>query len=88
MRRVRVVVHGRVQGVFFRTSCAREARARGASGWIRNRPDGSVEAVFEGRTSVVEALVAWCRTGPDLASVESIEISEEPAGVDPGFAIR
>lgn len=81
MVRRRVVVSGRVQGVFFRDSCAREARAAGVAGSIINRADGRVEAVFEGEPAAVEALVAWCRTGPARARVDHVEVSdEEPSG--------
>lgn len=70
-------VRGRVQGVFFRDSCAREARAAGVAGWVRNRADGSVEAWFEGRTDAVERLVAWCREGPSRADVDSVDVVED-----------
>jgi acylphosphatase len=80
-RRVRIVVSGRVQGVFFRATCAREARARGLAGWVRNRPDGAVEAVFEGPGRLVDEMVAWCRRGPELAHVDAARVSEEtPTG--------
>ena len=86
--RRRVVVHGHVQGVFFRDSCRREATSRGVAGWVTNRPDGAVEAVFEGDAQAVEALVDWCRRGPRGADVESVEdASEEPEGLA-GFDIR
>lgn len=78
MKRVRVVVSGRVQGVFFRATCARRARALGLGGSVRNMPDGSVEAVFEGPSADVEAMVAWCRSGPELARVDEVEVHEEP----------
>ena len=86
--RSHVVVHGYVQGVFFRDSCRREADARGVAGWITNRPDGAVEAVFEGDPDDVAALVEFCRRGPrgaDVATVE--ETSEDPEGLT-GFDIR
>ena len=67
--RRRVVVHGNVQGVFFRDSARREAEARGVAGWITNRPDGAVEAVFEGDPDAVAALVDFCRRGPRGADV-------------------
>jgi acylphosphatase len=86
--RTRVVVHGHVQGVFFRDSCRREADARGVAGWITNRPDGAVEAVFEGDADGVSALVEFCRRGPRGADVGSVEESgEEPQGLT-GFRIR
>ena len=85
--RVHVVVTGRVQGVFFRVTCAREARARGVAGWVRNREDGAVEAVFEGDPGPVGELVTWCRTGPGGADVTRVEVrTEAPQGVA-GFEI-
>src|SRR5262245_63393223 len=81
MRRVRVTVSGRVQGVFYRASCARLARDRGLAGSVRNRPDGRVEAVFEGPDGSVDEMVDWCRRGPDLARVDEVEMAdEEPVG--------
>jgi acylphosphatase len=81
MRRVHVFVSGRVQGVFFRAACAEQARALGVTGWVRNTPDGRVEAVFEGPGSGVEAMVRWCRQGPSHAQVDSVDVREEaPAG--------
>ncbi len=81
MIRRRVVVTGFVQGVGFRVATARAARARGVAGWVRNRPDGSVEAVFEGRPELVEALVSWCERGPRGAAVASVEVVDErPTG--------
>jgi acylphosphatase len=86
--RRRVVVHGNVQGVFFRDSCRREAETRGLAGWVTNRPDGAVEAVFEGDADAVSALVDWCRQGPRSADVSSVdETTEEPEGLS-GFQIR
>jgi acylphosphatase len=76
--RRRVVVHGRVQGVGFRVSVARRAEQRGVAGWVRNRPDGAVEAVFEGEHGAVESLVEFCRGGPRGASVSSVEVNDEP----------
>ncbi len=84
---MRVVVSGRVQGVFFRTTCAAKARRRSLSGWVRNLPDGRVEAVFEGTSELVEEMVAWCRRGPDLARVGDVEtVALEPVGGS-GFEI-
>ena len=81
MRRVRVIVSGRVQGVFYRATCARLARDRGLAGSVRNRPDGRVEAVFEGPDDVVVDMVDWCRRGPELARVDELEVTdEEPVG--------
>jgi acylphosphatase len=86
--RRRVVVHGRVQGVFFRDSTDREATRRGLSGWVRNRDDGAVEAVFEGPPDDVQALVEFCESGPSSADVERTETSdEEPEGLS-GFEVR
>lgn len=73
----RVRIRGRVQGVFFRDSCAREARAAGVAGWVRNRADGTVEAWFEGRPDAVERLVAWCREGPSRADVDRVDVVED-----------
>lgn len=85
--RRRVVVHGRVQGVWFRQSTQTEAQALGVSGWVRNLPDGGVEAVFEGPEPTVAEMAEWCRTGPPRALVEDIEISsEEPEGLT-GFRV-
>jgi acylphosphatase len=81
-------VHGHVQGVFFRDSCRREAEARGLAGWIANRPDGAVEAVFEGDPDAVAALVDFCRHGPRGADVASVDESpEDPEGLS-GFQVR
>ena len=85
--RRRVFVAGRVQGVFFRATCAREATRRDVRGWVRNAPDGRVEAVFEGADAAVSALVTWCRQGPPGASVDVVEAQPEPPeGLD-GFRI-
>ena len=75
--RVHVVIEGRVQGVFFRASTRDEARARGLKGWVRNLPDGRVEALFEGEKPVVESMLAWCRKGPPYAYVDNVEIHWE-----------
>lgn len=85
--RRRVVVHGRVQGVFFRQSCADEARLRGINGWVRNRSDGAVEAVFEGTHDSVTAMVDWCRRGPRHADVTEVEVNEEPPEGLSGFRV-
>jgi acylphosphatase len=86
--RRRVIVHGAVQGVGFRYSAARTAGSRRVAGWIRNRPDGTVEAVFEGDRDAVEWLVDWCRVGPRGAAVDELEVRDElPEGLQ-GFAIR
>jgi acylphosphatase len=86
--RRRVVVHGLVQGVFFRDSVRRHATSAGVSGWVRNNWDGTVEAVFEGEPEAVERLAAFCRRGPRGARVDRVEIAtESPEGLE-GFAIR
>jgi acylphosphatase len=85
--RRRVVVRGRVQGVFFRDNMRRLAAQRGVAGWARNRDDGAVEAMFEGAPDDVEALVRFARGGPRGASVERVEVTdEEPEGAT-GFAV-
>jgi acylphosphatase len=85
--RRRVVVHGLVQGVFFRDSTRQRARQHGVAGWVRNTWEGSVEAVFEGEADAVERLVAFCRDGPRGARVDRIEVmEEEPEGLA-GFAV-
>jgi acylphosphatase len=86
--RRRVVVMGRVQGVWFRGATAERARALGLAGWVRNRADGTVEAVFEGAREAVEAALAFCRSGPPAARVERVEVADEPPeGLD-GFHVR
>jgi acylphosphatase len=86
--RRRVVVHGRVQGVFFRDSCERMASSAGVSGWVRNRNDGAVEAVFEGEADAVERMVGWARQGPRRADVDRVEVSEEEPVGESGFRVR
>ena len=87
MERRRVVVHGFVQGVGFRFAVEREARCRAVAGWVRNRPDGTVEAVFEGEREDVEALVEFCRRGPRGAEVDRVDVAEEsPEGLA-GFRV-
>ena len=79
--RRRVVVDGRVQGVFFRDTCRRVAVDAGVGGWVRNRPDGRVEAGFEGEEDAVARLVSWCRVGPRHALITSVEVTDEdPVG--------
>ncbi len=83
-----MVVHGRVQGVFYRDTCRREASARRVAGWVRNCADGTVEAVFEGDAEAVRAMVAWAGEGPAYARVDRVdEYDEEPVG-DTGFRVR
>jgi acylphosphatase len=86
--RRRVVVRGEVQGVFFRDSTRREAESRGVSGSVTNRSDGAVEAVFEGPEESVDAMIAFCRSGPGRARVEDVEVTEEePEGRGGGFRV-
>jgi len=84
----RVVVHGHVQGVFFRDRCRREADRLGVSGWVRNRPDGAVEALFEGRPEDVEELVEWMHHGPPHAAVERVDVTDEDPTGRSGFVVR
>ncbi len=88
MIRVRVVVTGRVQGVWFRESCHEQARVEGIAGWIRNRSDGAVEAEFEGPEAAVERLIAWCRTGPPRARVDGVDTQQIPIVGAAGFQVR
>ena len=86
--RRRIVVHGLVQGVFFRETIRRHAERRGVAGWVRNNPDGSVEAVFEGEEDEIERLAELCRDGPRGARVDSVDVlREEPEGLS-GFQVR
>jgi acylphosphatase len=79
--RARVRVHGRVQGVFFRAETRDRARSLGLAGWVRNCPDGSVEAVFEGDRERVQSMVDWCGRGPSGASIDSLDVEwEQPTG--------
>ncbi len=71
---LRLVIHGRVQGVFFRNSMQREAQYLAIAGWVRNRNDGTVEAVVQGEPAAVDAIVHWAQRGPELAQVERVEI--------------
>ena len=87
MIRRRVVVHGFVQGVFFRDTVRRRAGEEGVAGWIRNRSDGTVEAVFEGDPDAVERLVGVCRRGPSGARVDQVDVlAEEPERLS-GFSV-
>jgi acylphosphatase len=87
VKRVRVIVSGWVQGVFYRATCAAVARELGLGGYVRNLPDGRVEAAFEGPEADVDAMVAWCRHGPDLARVDGVEIVPEPLRGEVGFRV-
>ncbi|WP_245574439.1 acylphosphatase [Desulfovirgula thermocuniculi] len=77
MRR-HVFISGKVQGVYFRVYTRDEAARLGLTGWVRNRRDGRVEAVFEGEESAVEEILAWCRKGPPASRVDKVEVVEEP----------
>lgn len=87
-KRVHVYVSGQVQGVFFRAEAAQRARGLGLGGFVRNTRDGRVEAVFEGDPGDVEAMVAWCRSGPPMARVDDVEVADEEPTGDANFRIR
>lgn len=86
--RYRVIVSGRVQGVWYREACRREAIAADVSGWVRNNYDGTVEAVLEGYAAAVDRVLAWMRTGPPRAVVTGVEATPEAPHGDHGFAVR
>jgi acylphosphatase len=89
IRRVRVVISGQVQGVFFRATCRDRATALGVNGWVRNRADGSVEVLAEARAEALEAFLGWCRSGPPRSRVDACEVEDQPAtGGLLGFEIR
>ena len=79
MKKVRVIVTGRVQGVWFRSSTQRQARALGLAGYVRNLPDGNVEVVVEGKESDVDRLLDWARVGPPGARVDNLDIEVLPS---------
>lgn len=87
MIRKRVVVEGRVQGVGYRVACAHRAQDAGVVGSVRNRPDGTVEAVFEGPDDAVDAMVAWCARGPTSARVVGVRVHDEPVTGERDFRI-
>ncbi len=88
LTRAHVWVSGRVQGVFFRQATREEATKRGVSGWVRNNPDGRVEAVFEGTSDAVDDILRWCHEGTTWAQVDDVRVErEEPERLD-GFEIR
>jgi acylphosphatase len=88
VRRAHVLVRGAVQGVFFRVETRDRARSLGLGGWVRNTPDGGVEAVFEGDDERIESMLAWCGRGPRGAQVADVDVTwAEPEGEE-GFAIR
>jgi acylphosphatase len=88
LQRLRVIVTGRVQNVWYRDSCRNEALARGVAGWVRNCSAGSVEAVFEGSPEALSQMVSWCHQGPPRARVDNVEVTEEPVQNEVGFLVR
>ncbi len=87
--RARVRVSGSVQGVFFRDSTREKAESLALTGWVRNLPDGNVEAVFEGPSAKVREMVEWCEAGPPHAEVENVEVNHEPPENDlSAFEVR
>lgn len=86
-RRAHVFIEGRVQGVFFRDSTRMQAERHGVAGWVRNLPDGRVEAVFEGPRDAVGALLRWAKEGPSGAYVTGVQIDDEEARGESGFAV-
>ena len=88
MRRVRVRIHGRVQGVFFRAEARSRAESLGLGGWVRNQPDGSVEAILEGDDERVQSMLEWCRRGPAGAQVDDVETVEEAPAGETRFEVR
>jgi acylphosphatase len=84
----RVVVHGEVQGVFFRDSTQREAESKGVAGWVANRSDGAVEAVFEGDADAVQAMVDFARSGPRRADVDDVEVADQEPEGHSSFEVR
>ena len=87
--RAEVRITGRVQGVWFRQSTKNTAERYGVSGWCRNNPDGSVEAIFEGKEAAVKLVVEWCKEGPNLARVDDVHVGwEQPTGEFEHFFIR
>ena len=84
----RVIISGRVQGVFSRVETQRAAERFGVLGWVCNRPDGTVEAVFEGEQQAVDAILAWCKEGPNLSVVGNVEVTwQDYTGEFKGFDI-
>jgi acylphosphatase len=87
--RVHVRVHGRVQGVYYRATAQEEAQRLGLVGWVRNRADGTVEAMAEGEEAPVESFLAWCRRGPEAARVDELDVERlAPLGTEKEFAVR
>ena len=88
VKRARARVRGHVQGVFFRSEARERARSLGVAGWVRNVPDGTVEAVFEGPAERVESLLQWCRRGPAGARVDEVAVEWEAPQGESGFVVR
>jgi acylphosphatase len=89
MTRARIVISGRVQGVYFRASARDVARAQRLSGWVQNRIDGAVEALVEGEQEAVQAFIAWCYDGPPGAHVIDVQaVMDQPTGEFEGFRVR
>lgn len=87
MIRRRLLVSGRVQGVFYRDTCRSVAQSAGVAGAARNLPDGSVEVVLEGEAGAVEKVIAWCRKGTEGSRVEAVDVSEEEPKGDSSFRV-
>jgi len=81
-KRAHLIIKGRVQGVFFRLKTQQEAMRQGVNGWVQNRADKTVEAILEGDTKAVEAVIKWCRRGPTLAKVEKVIITWQNSGLE------
>jgi acylphosphatase len=88
VRSVRVTISGRVQGVFFRASCAELARDLGLAGSVRNLRDGRLSATFQGPHEAVDRMLAWCREGPPMARVDELEVEDVPASNATGFRVE
>jgi acylphosphatase len=84
MRRVHLIIRGKVQGVFFRESTKTRARELGVHGWVRNLPDGTVEALAQGEDALITELLAWCQRGPPAARVTDVSVQDKPVGSDLG----
>lgn len=89
MKQLHAIISGRVQGVWFRQSCADEANRLGLAGWARNLPTGQVEALFEGDEALLAEMIKWCHRGSELAEVSQVEITERPVeGLAAPFVVR
>lgn len=88
MERIKTVISGKVQGVFFRANTRKKALEKNVTGWVKNRPDGKVEAVFEGDKKDVEKMVDFCHEGPERARVEKVEVKKEESEGLKTFKIR